>query len=124
LKLALRAQAKWKRLDGLKTWRAHSPTAVKTNTTRGIALMHECRVFYFNTSLTVIVLLARQFGTVGANGGNQFGWRNFVAHFAVYAWLALIDLDQKNAFAVFCRFEAQRAEFARRCVVVFGEQGH
>jgi hypothetical protein len=45
LKLALRAQAKWKRLDGLKTWRAHSPTAVKTNTTRGIALMHECRVF-------------------------------------------------------------------------------
>ena len=75
-------------------------------------------------SLTMIVLFARQFGAVRANRGNQFGWRDFVTHFAVYAWFALIDFDQKNAFAVFCRFEAQRAKFARRCVVVFGEQGH
>jgi hypothetical protein len=75
-------------------------------------------------SLTMIVLLTRQLGAMRANRGNQLGRRDFVAHFAVYAWLALVDLDQKNAFAVFCRFEAQRAKFASRCVVVFGEQGH
>ena len=74
--------------------------------------------------LTVIVLLTRQFGAVRTDGRDEFGRCDFVAHFAVNARLAFIDFDQKNAFAIFCRFEAQRAKFARRCVVVFGEQGH
>src|SRR5258706_8337038 len=71
-----------------------------------------------------VVLFSRQFRSVRANGRDQFRRRDLVTHFAVNPRLAFIDFDQKNAFPVFCRFEAQRAKFARRCVVVFGEQGH
>jgi hypothetical protein len=74
--------------------------------------------------LTMIVLLARQLGAVRANGRNQLSRRDFIAYFPMYAGLALIDLDQKDSFAVFCRLEAQRTQFAPGCVVVFGEQGH
>jgi hypothetical protein len=73
---------------------------------------------------TMIVLFARQFGAVRANGRNQFCRRDFITHFAVDARLAFVDFNQKNTLAVFCRLEAQRAKFARRGVVVFGEQGH
>jgi hypothetical protein len=52
------------------------------------------------------VLLARQFRAVRADGRDQFGGRDFITHFPMDAGLAFIDLDQKNAFAVFCRLAA------------------
>src|SRR6202158_5154059 len=80
--------------------------------------------FKKNGAGSAAVLLARQFCAMRANRRDELGGRDFITHFPVDAGLAFIDFDQKNSFAVLCRLQAQRADFARARVVEFGEQGH
>src|SRR5713226_4575355 len=68
------------------------------------------------------MVLSWQFGAVRTDRGDQFSRRDLIAHLAVDARLARIDVDQQQALAIGRGFEPHGAPHARGERVAVGQE--